>query len=242
MATKFAITPCFMAKPMASVPGCSGHIHISLTDRNGENLFAREGPDPCARWDDIAYLSDIGRHFLAGLLEGLPDIMPVIAPTINSYKRFVDNVWAPLNVSWGLEHRSAAIRLITPPTAKTTATRFEVRVPGADANPHLVLAAIMAIGLRGVRKNLEITQPPIGRSTEKLNTTSKTPQIPAGAKLPKTLQEANIAFLRPGSIAREVLGDEFVDHFGISRDHEVRLWNDAVTDWYVCYCPLDVKN
>jgi glutamine synthetase len=81
---KYGITPCFMAKPKAGLPGNSGHMHVSLVDKDGKNLLARETKDENAEWEDIAYLSDTGRQFLAGLLEGIPDIMPILAPNINS--------------------------------------------------------------------------------------------------------------------------------------------------------------
>ena len=136
-------------------------IHISLTDSNGNNLFAHETPDANAKWPDIEYLSDMGRHFLAGLLHALPNTMPLFAPTVNSYKRLVDNYWAPVHVSWGLEDRTASIRLITPRVCKPGVTRLEIRTPGADLHPHFALSAILAAGWRGVQKRLEIGVPPM---------------------------------------------------------------------------------
>ncbi|KAF3765187.1 glutamine synthetase/guanido kinase [Cryphonectria parasitica EP155] len=225
VATKYAITPCFMAKPKQGLPGNSGHMHVSLVDKAGKNLLFRDTPDASAPWADIAHLSDIGRHFLAGLLEGLPDIMPLFAPTINSYKRLVENFWAPVTVSWGLEHRAASIRIIAPPTAKPGATRFEVRVPGADANPFFVFSAILALGIRGIEKKLEIPCPPLGKGEDVGGASDQ------GQRLAKSLREAVDRFTRKESIAREVFGDEFVDHFGGTRDHEIRQWDEAVTDW-----------
>ncbi|KAI8274723.1 Type-1 glutamine synthetase 2 [Colletotrichum sp. SAR 10_98] len=227
VATKYGITPCFMAKPKQGLPGNSGHMHVSIVDNAGKNLFARDTIDENPPYPDVAALSDLGRHFLAGLLEGLPDIMPLLAPTINSYKRLVENFWAPVTVSWGLEHRAASIRLIAPPTSKPGATRFEVRVPGADTNPHFVLAAILALGWRGIEKKLEIPCPPLGKGQEIGGQSDK------GIRLAKSLREANDRFTRKESIAREVFGDDFVDHFGGTRDHEIRLWEEAVTDWEV---------
>ncbi|KAF3353952.1 hypothetical protein VdG1_07851 [Verticillium dahliae VDG1] len=186
VATKYGITPCFMAKPKQGLPGNSGHMHVSI---------------------------------------GLPDVMPLLAPTINSYKRLVENFWAPVTVSWGLEHRAASIRLIAPPTAKPGATRFEVRVSGADTNPHFVLAAVLALGWRGVEKKLEIRVPPLGKGEEVGSGSDQ------GVRLAKSLKEANDRFTRKESIAREVFGDDFVDHFGGTREHEIRLWEEAVTDW-----------
>lgn len=225
LGSKFGITPAFMAKPREGLPGNSGHMHVSIVSKEGKNLFLREAPDANAPYPDLAYLSDLGRHFLAGLLTGLPDIMPLVAPTINSYKRLVENFWAPVTVSWGLEHRAASIRLITPPIASPKATRFEVRVPGADANPHFVLAAIVALGWYGVENKLEIPVPPLGKGEDVGGASDR------GIRLAKSLKEANDRFMATNSIARKVFGDAFVDHFGGTREHEIRLWQEAVTDW-----------
>ncbi|KLU90555.1 glutamine synthetase [Magnaporthiopsis poae ATCC 64411] len=226
VATRYGITPCFMAKPKQGLPGNSGHMHVSIIDQaTGKNLLYRETPDKNARWADVEHLSDMGRQFLAGILEGLPDVMTLVAPTINSYKRLVENFWAPVTVSWGLEHRAASVRIIAPPTSKPGATRFEVRVPGADANPYFVLSAILALGFRGVEKKLEIPCPPLGKGEDVGGATDK------GIRLARSLREANDRFTSAGSIAREVFGDEFVDHYGGTRDHEIRQWDEAVTDW-----------
>lgn len=225
LGTKFGITPCFMAKPRQGLPGNSGHMHVSIVDKSGKNLFYRDSKDPNPPYPDLVHVSDMGRCFLAGLLDGLPDVMPMIAPTVNSYKRLVENFWAPVTVSWGLEHRSASIRLIAPPTASPKATRFEVRVPGADANPHLVLAAILALGWRGIERKMKVTVPPLGKG-EDVAVAGAT-----GVRLAKSLKEATATFMAKESVAREVFGDEFVEHFGGTREHEVRLWDEAVTDW-----------
>ncbi|KJZ70550.1 hypothetical protein HIM_10053 [Hirsutella minnesotensis 3608] len=219
------VTPCFMAKPKQGLPGNSGHMHISIVDKDGKNLLARDELDESAEWKDIAGLSDLGRHFLAGVLEGLPDVMPLLAPTVNSYKRLVENFWAPVTVSWGIEHRAASIRIISPPTSKPSATRLEVRVPGADSNPHFVLAAILGCGWRGVEKKLAIPCPPLAMGQDVGGEADK------GDRLAKSLKEATERFMRKQSIARQVFGDDFVDHFGGTRENEVRLFDEAVTDW-----------
>ncbi|KAI5287851.1 hypothetical protein KEM52_001405 [Ascosphaera acerosa] len=224
---KYGVTPCFMAKPRQGMPGNSGHMHISLVASDGTNLFARDSADPNPSYADVTHLSDLGRHFLAGVLDGLPDIMPILAPTINSYKRLVENFWAPVTVSWGLEHRAASIRLIAPPTATAKATRLEIRTPGADVNPHYVLAAVIALGWRGVEKQLSIPVPPLAKGDNVGGASD------SGERLAKSLKEAIARFIRPDSIAREVLGDAFVEHFAGTREHEVRLWEEAVTDWEV---------
>ncbi|PWW73666.1 glutamine synthetase/guanido kinase [Tuber magnatum] len=222
LGSKYGITPCFMAKPKEGLPGNSGHMHVSLVDSNGNNLFARPERDPEAG-RDLAYLSDIGRHFLAGVLEGLPSVMPLLAPTVNSYKRLVENYWAPVTVSWGLEHRAASVRLISPPLASPEATRFEIRTCGADANPYYVLAAVLTTGLRGVERKLEIPVPPLGVGEG----------TGGGERLARNLMEAVNKMTARGSVAREVFGDAFVDHYAGTREHEWRLWEEAVTDWEI---------
>lgn len=221
LGSKYEIMPCFMAKPKEGLPGNSGHLHISLVDSSGTNLFARTEKDPNAAYPDTAHLSDIGRSFLAGVLRALPSIMPCFAPTINSYKRLVENFWAPVTVSWGLEHRAASIRLIAPPTCSPAATRLEIRTPGADANPHFALAAVLAAGMSGVEENLELTLPPLGKSEDGGK----------GVRLASSLKEATERMMVEGSVARKVLGDGFVEHFGGTRREEVRKWEEAVTDW-----------
>lgn len=213
-----------MAKPRQGLPGNSGHIHISLVDeKTGENLFGRESADPDARWPDEQHLTKLGRHFLAGILSGMQDVMPMLAPTVNSYKRLVENYWAPVTASWGFEHRSAAVRVICPPSTSAGAARLEVRVPGADANPHFALAALLALGWRGVEKELDLPMPPL----------AKDEGTAGGVRLARSLREATVAFMKPASIARECFGDEFVDHYGGTREHECQLFDEAVTSWQV---------
>lgn len=227
---KFGVMPCFMAKPQEGLPGNSGHLHVSVIDaKTKENLFARTSPDPNPQWQDIKYLSDFGRHFLAGVLDGLPDIMPLFAPTINSYKRLVENFWAPVTVSWGLEHRIASIRLISPPSSLAKATRFEIRTPGADVQTHYALAAIFALGLRGVEKKMLLTIPPMDKNIKE----DDVDNIQQFERLPRTLQQATDRFIAKNSIARQVLGNEFVDHFAATRYEEIKVWNNAVTNWEV---------
>lgn len=153
--------------------------------------------------------------------------MPLLAPTINSYKRLVENFWAPVTVSWGLEHRAASIRLIAPPLANAQSTRFEIRTCGADANPHYVLAAVLAAGMRGVEKKLEIPVPPLGQKVEG--------RAGRGGeeRLARNLMEAVTKMKEPDSVARQVLGDAFVEHYAGTREHEWKLWEEAVTDWEV---------
>lgn len=221
LGVEHGVTPCFMAKPIGGLPGNSGHIHVSLNDLKGKNLFARESKDDQAPWADAAHLSDIGQQFLAGLIDALPDIMPLFAPNINSYKRLVENFWAPVTVSWGLEDRVASIRLIAPPTCKPVATRFEIRIPGADVHPHYALTAIFRAGFRGIQRKMKIELPPLSQLSKG--------QEPA--KLPNTLEKAVERFQAQDSVARIIMGNEFVDFYTGSRRHELAVWREAVTDW-----------
>lgn len=231
---KHGVLPSFMAKPWGNLPGCSGHIHVSLKDGEGRNSFSLSDVDrdrgrANAAFEDTRYLSQIGEHFLAGVLDGLPDVMPMLVPTINGYKRLVggEAFWAPNAVTYGYDSRAASIRIISPPSVPPSATRLEVRVPGADMNPYFALSAIFQLGMRGIAKQLKLTTPPI--STYQSHPARKEEVI----LLPSSLADGTNAMMKSDSIAREVFGDDFVDHFGATREHEVRLWNAAVTNWEV---------
>lgn len=219
---KHGATPCFMAKPLHGLPGNSGHIHISLTDLEGNNAFARATPNPSPRWPDLEHVSDDGYHFLAGVIDAIPDIMPLLAPNVNSYKRFVENFWAPVWLTWGLEDRMASIRLIAPPTCKPGATRLEIRTPGADVHPHYALSALFLAGMRGINEKLDITVPPSSARSEQ----NDKPQL-----LANTLDKALRRFTAPQSIARKLFDAKFIEAYAASREHELRLWREAVTDW-----------
>ncbi|GAA5998681.1 glutamine synthetase family protein [Rhodotorula paludigena] len=220
------VLPTFMAKPYADQPGCSGHVHISLRDKSGRNVFAVEEGDmdkgrQGAQYEDTKRISQVAEWFLAGVLDGLPDIMPCLVPTVNGYKRLVESYWAPTTVSYAYESRLASVRIISPPLGDAKSTRLEVRVPGADMNPHLTFSALLALGLRGIRQRLSLPCAPISPRTP-----------PASlARLPRSLEHATERMLRRESVAREVLGDETVEHLGRTRENEWMLFSEAVTDW-----------
>ncbi|KAI8804121.1 glutamine synthetase/guanido kinase [Cladochytrium replicatum] len=220
---KHGVISSFMAKPWGELPGCSGHIHVSLASlATGANNFAVPGPLPPTGAEKVAALPPLMKSFLQGLLDGLPSVMPFFAPNINSYKRLVENYWAPITVSYGFENRTAAIRLIVPPTCSPSSARIEIRVPGADANPYFALAAILACGLRGIRNGLDLTTPPLEGDA-----------VGAGLfpRLPSSLREATSVMAAEGSVAREALGDDLIDHYAATRVHEARLYERAVTSW-----------
>ncbi|EKM82464.1 hypothetical protein AGABI1DRAFT_111081 [Agaricus bisporus var. burnettii JB137-S8] len=232
---KHGVMPSFMAKPWGDLPGCSGHIHVSLR-RNGVNIFAvskeelKSGRADAAN-NDTRFISREAEMFLAGLLEGLPDVMPMLVPTINGYKRLVggEAFWAPNAVTYGYDSRQASVRIIAPPSVAPEATRFEIRVPGADVNPYYALGAIFSLGMRGIKKEMQLKEPPFSQLTLEDKEQGRVKM------LSRTLEEAALRMMRPDSIAREpeVFGDEFVDHFGGTRLHEARLWSAAVTNWEV---------
>lgn len=200
IAARFGVTPSFMAKWDTRYQGCSAHAHQSLTDGSA-NLF-----------HDEQGMSGLMRSYLAGLLHCLPHVLPLFAPTINSYKRLVDGHWAPVSATWGVDNRTAAFRVLV---GSPGATRIEARIPGADVNPYLSLAACVASGLYGIQHGLQLG-----------------PAMAAAPRLPRTLKEATQAFLL-SEIGPELFGDTFVAHFAATRRWECRQYEDAVTDWEV---------
>src|ERR1700712_1958097 len=150
IAYKHGIMASFMAKWNENLPGCSGHIHQSLwTKDKAQNLFYSAG--------DENNMSDLHKHYLAGQLYCLPQILPMYAPTINSYKRLVEGAWAPTTITWGIDNRTAALRVIhTSPGY----TRLETRIPGSDTNPYLAIAAALASGLYGIKNKLALNIAP----------------------------------------------------------------------------------
>jgi len=208
IAARHGLTATFMAKCNPELPGSGGHIHQSLWDGpKGHNLFHQE---------EGAELSQLMGRYVAGLVANLPELMALLCPTINSYKRTVPGVWAPVNASWGIDNRTAAVRVI-PSGPKST--RVETRLAGADANPYLAMAASLAAGLDGIERNLNPTEPAV-------NAYAATQAAP----LPRNLADATKLF-RASAVARRWFGDDFVDHFAATREWEVRQFEKAVTDW-----------
>jgi glutamine synthetase len=206
---RFGVMPSFMAKWNQGYPGCSGHIHQSLSDGKS-NLFY----DAKSKRS----MSKLFESYLAGQLQALMQFAPMFWPTVNSYKRLVDGFWAPVKPTWGLDNRTASFRVIA---GSPKATRLETRCPGADINPYLATAAVVAAGLHGVEKGLKLTTPPI------TGTNQGAENIP---RAPRSLIETTRIF-QGSDIARDWFGDLFVDHFAATREWEWRQWQDAVTDW-----------
>lgn len=207
--SRFGVMPSFMAKWSQDYPGCSGHIHQSLSDGK-RNLFHDE--------KSPRSMSPLFESYLAGQVACLMEFAPMFWPTINSYKRLVDGFWAPVKPTWGMDNRTASFRVIA---GSPKATRLETRCPGADINPYLAMAAVLAAGLHGVEQGLKLDTPPI------TGTNQGAENIP---RAPRTLIETTRNF-RQSTIARDWFGDDFVDHFAATREWEWRQWLDGVTDW-----------
>ncbi|MCT8971406.1 glutamine synthetase family protein [Microbaculum marinisediminis] len=198
------LVPSFMAKWKTDESGCGGHVHQSVW-KDGENAFY----DPKAGDD----LSLVGRQYLAGLLAGLSDCGVLFRPTVNSFRRFSVQAWAPENVSWGYDNRSAALRVITYPTPN--ACRIEHRVPGADVNPWLAVAAMLAGGHLGIDRTLVPQRAAQGNAVKAGN-------FP---RLADNLGDATEVFAA-SEFCRDYFGAEFVDQYAASRRVELQHWND----------------
>lgn len=212
IAAAHGLTASFMAKIRPDQAGSSGHVHQSLVSvEDGDPLFA----NPV----NPRELSEIGQAYLAGLVAGARDFTAIYLPTINSYKRVEGGQWAGSSATWGLDNRTVAIRSI--PSAGPAA-RVENRVPGADANPYLVLAANVAAGLSGIEQNL--TPPPAvtGNAYEQ--------DDDASLRLPHSLEAAAEVFA-DSTLAKEYFGEDFVQHFAETRRWEVRQFQKTVTEW-----------
>jgi glutamine synthetase len=213
IAYKHGIMATFMAKVNESLPGCGGHVHQSLWDAGKNNNLFYDEKDPLK-------MSETMKQYLAGQLLLIPQILPMFAPTINSYKRLVEGAWAPTTLTWAVDNRTVALRVL--PGSKY-ACRLETRVIGADVNPYLAMAGVLAAGLYGINNKLQLIQPA---------TTGNGYLEKNAGRLPATLDEATRA-MKQSSAAREILGDGFVDHFTATREWEWRQHLKSVTDWEI---------
>ncbi len=216
---QMGLTASFMAKWNDQEDGSSGHSHMSLWDRNMErNLF----------WDEDAegHMSPLMRQFLAGILDKLPEFMALYAPVINSYKRYIEGTWAPLNTTWGMDNRTCSVRIIN---NGKRAIRLENRVPGADANFYLVFSAMLASGLYGIDQQLALPARLEGNAYDPATVTAA---IERGQIQPlaRNLTTAT-NLLEQSEVAREYLGADFVEHFVATRRWEVKEYEKAVTNW-----------
>lgn len=211
LAQKYGWMATFMAKWSAKYPGQSGHIHMSLYNAEKKSLFFDA--------NDKYGMSKIMQQFVAGQQRLMPELLAMIAPTVNSYTRLIPGFWAPTAATWGVENRTCALRVI-PGDAKSQ--RVEYRIAAADGNPYLGLSVALASGLWGIQQELELTPPILGNAYQH--------EVKPEFALPTNLQNAADK-LRASKVAREYFGDAFVEHFAATRDWEVREAQKAITDW-----------
>ncbi len=209
VADAMGLSVTFMAKFAADRAGSSCHIHFSLW-KDGRNAFAGDkefGPVRC---------SDVFRWFLGGWIAHVPDVMPFYAPTVNSYKRYVDGSWAPTRLAWSYDNRTGGFRVV----GHDQSLRIECRIPGADANPYLAFAASLASGLDGISNRIE---PPACFTGDIYAARHLT-------RVPYTLAEATGKFAA-SDFANRAFGDNVVAHYAHFFRTEQAAFNSAVTDW-----------
>jgi glutamine synthetase len=206
IADSMALSVTFMAKPTTDEAGSSSHLHLSLWDAEaGTNVF-----------DSGAAESDTFRWFLGGWMAHVDDFMVCYAPTVNSYKRYVDGSWAPTRIAWSRDNRTAGFRVV----GSGPSLRIENRIPGADCNPYLAFAATIASGLAGIEQRIE---PPEAFDGD----VYQAQHLP---RVPRTLEHAADLFAGSAS-ARAAFGDDVVDHYAHFHRVEVDAHHSAVTDW-----------
>lgn len=206
IADSMGMSVTFMAKPTTDEAGSSGHLHLSLWDAEaGTNVF-----------ESGAAESDTFRWFLGGWMAHVEDFMVCYAPTINSYKRYVDGSWAPTRVAWSRDNRTAGFRIV----GSGPSLRIENRIPGADCNPYLAFAATLASGLAGIEQHIE---PPDAFDGD----VYQARHLP---HVPRTLDHATDRFVA-SEVARAAFGDDVVEHYAHFHRLEVGAHRAAVSDW-----------
>jgi glutamine synthetase len=210
IAQKHGLMATFMAKWSPQWPGQSGHIHLSLK-KDGKPVFHDPGQPH--------QMSDTMRWFVGGQQQLMPELLAMIAPTINSYRRLIPGYWAPTDSTWGVENRTTALRVI-PGSPKSQ--RVEYRVAAADANPYVILAAALGSGLWGVEHRIEPGPVVTGNAYDKT--------FPPELALPRTLWDA-AQRLKGSQAARALFGDDFVEHFAATREWEEREFRKHISDW-----------
>ena len=209
LAASMGLRASFLAKTVSGEEGSSGHIHVSCWSGDG-NAFAPAGPG--APFPPVVGAS------VAGILDHLPAASLMLNPNVNSYKRLVPGWFAPVNASWGLENRSTAVRAIRSPRPELC--RLECRRPGADANPYLALAAVVASAADGIGRMAEPPAPVEGDAYQR----SDLPELPGSL-------EAALRAFQEDEVLRRTLGEGFSEYYVTSRAWELKAWRETVTDW-----------
>ena len=205
IAAQRGVSLTFMAK-YDQREGNSCHIHLSLRDADNAPVFAGDGEH---------HFSPVFEHFLAGLLAYSRELSMLLAPNVNSYKRFVAGSFAPTALLWGHDNRTCSFRVV----GHGPSLRFECRIPGGDVNPYLAISALVAAGLAGIDEELPLPPAFIGNAYE-----ADSPRVPT------TLHEA-VALFNASAVARAAFGDEVVDHYVHAGRVEVDAFDAVVTDW-----------
>jgi len=209
LADKMGLSVTFMAKFHEDRAGSSCHIHMSLW-KDGKNAFAGNqsfGP---------VKGSDIFKWFLGGWIAKTAEVMPFYAPTVNSYKRYVDASWAPTRLAWSYDNRTAGFRVV----GKGESLRIECRIPGADCNPYLAFAASLACGLYGIKNKIE--PPEIFEGD--IYAAKGLPHVP------RSLAEATEQFAN-SKFVKKTFGKKVVEHYTHHFNMEQNAYNQSVTDW-----------
>ncbi len=209
VALKHGVYATFMAKPMENQPGSAMHLHISLVDaKSGQNLF---GAPP----EQTGGNTEMFRHFVGGLQKYLGLVTPLFAPNVNSFRRMRPDFSAPVNLQWSYDNRSCGLRV---PISQPENRRIENRLPGADANPYLALAACLVSGYIGIRDKVEPSAMIEGSAYNKERT------------LPRTLYEGLDRF-RVCEPVRELLGEHFCAAFQRIKAHELAAYEGVISSW-----------
>ncbi len=212
VARRRGIRATFMPKPFAERSGSGMHVHMSLLDRDGRNIFD----------DGSAAGSEALKHAIGGMLATMPDAMAVFAPGINAYRRFGPRLYVPVTRSWGIDNRSVALRI---PTGSSASRRFEHRVAGADANPYLVLAVLLAGVHHGLSEKIDPGPMWQGSACEEVD-----------EHIPFDLPSA-LARLRSSTILASYLGDTYVELYCATKEAELASFLDHITpreyQWYL---------
>ncbi len=211
LAQRRGLMATFMAKWSQQLPGQSGHLHVSLSRQDGSSAF----------YDQSAphTMSAEMRWFVGGQQALMPELLAMVAPTVNSYTRLVPGFWAPTSATWGVENRTCALRVIQ---GGARSQRVEYRIAAADINPYLAIAVAIGSGLWGIEHRIEPDEPVTGNAYDR--------KLPAPRQLPRTLSEAAERLAR-SKAAEGLFGAAFVAHFAASREWEEREFRRAVTDW-----------
>ena len=205
IAIKHGMNAVFMAKPISGQPGSSMHLHQSVVDNNGVNIFSHSDGSDTERF----------HHYIGGLQTYLPDLMLLFAPNVNSFRRYISGSQAPINLSWGVDNRTTGLRV---PLSVPSARRVENRIAGADANPYLMIAASLAAGLAGMEEKIAATEPVIGSAYD--NSHDLAPTFLAA-----------LTQMRQSESARRLLGDDFVAGFVSVKEIEFQSYLAEIGAW-----------